>query len=369
MNSDSTLLAVLVFAFGVWVVVATLLSAIRTVVLPRAATSWLSGSLFRLVRRGFTLVAPPKRTYEFRDRVWAMFSPVALLGLAGVWVMMVGLGYSAMFWAVGYGSIAESVWVSGSSLLTLGFAPVNGWTQRLMAFSEATIGLGLIALLIAFLPSMYAAFSARERLVALLDVRAGTPPSPVVFLRRMWQVGGLERMERSWEDWEKWFADLQETHTSYPALNFFRSPHPYVSWLTAAGTVLDASAIYVSIVRSERNPQAEIMVRAGFLALRRICDLFGLEYDPDPAPGDPISITREEFDHMVDELEEAGLPIEANRDEAWDAFRGWRVNYDTTLLRLADFVMAPTAPWSSDRSPVSGSSPSQRRWRRARSQS
>ena len=200
MISTSNVVSVLVFFSGASVVVATLLSALRTVVLPRAATSWLSGTLFRLVRRGFTLIAPAKRTYEFRDRVWAMFSPVSLVSLAGVWVIVVGLGYSGMFWAVGYGSIAESVWISGSSLLTLGFAPANGWTQRLLAFSEATIGLGLIALLIAFLPSMYAAFSERERLVALLDVRAGTPPSPVVFLRRMWQVGGLERMERSWED-------------------------------------------------------------------------------------------------------------------------------------------------------------------------
>ena len=142
-----------------------------------------------------------------------------------------------------------------------------------------------------------------------------------------------------------------------------------MSWLTAAGTVLDASAIYVSIVRSERNPQAQILIRAGFLALRRICDLFGLEYDPDPAPDSPISITRQEFEHTVDELEEAGLPVDSDRDAAWDAYRGWRVNYDTPLLRLADFVMAPTAPWSSDRSPVSGNSPSQRRWGRARSQS
>ena len=342
------------FTLGFVLTSFTLLSAVKTVVLPRAASSWLSGVVFILVRRIFRVIAPSSRSYENRDRIWALYAPVSLLSLALMWVVLVGMGYALMFWAIGYGSWSDSIWVSGSSLLTLGFAPATAPMERLLAFSEATIGLGIIALLISFLPTMYNAFSEREQLVALLDVRAGTPPSPLVFLQRMWLVGGLDRVERAWEEWEVWFANLQETHTSYPALSFFRSPHPYTSWITAAGTILDSTAVYVAAVESDRAPQAEILIRAGFLALRRICDVFGLEYDPDPEPTDPISITRDEFESMLDELAEAGLPIRTERSLAWDDYRGWRVNYDTPLLRLAEVVMAPTAQWSADRSPLTG---------------
>lgn len=91
-------------------------------------------------------------------------------------------------------------------------------------------------------------------------------------------------------------------------------------------------------------------IRAGYIALRRISDYFGIGYDPDPTPGDPISITRYEFDQAWDQMAKAGMPLVDDRDQAWRAFAGWRVNYDTVLLTLAEFVHAPYAPWTSDRS-------------------
>ena len=91
------------------------------------------------------------------------------------------------------------------------------------------------------------------------------------------------------------------------------------------------------------------MIRTGFLALRRIADYFDMHYDPDPRPGDPISVTRPEFDAALVELEAAGLPLKADRDQAWIDFAGWRVNYDSVLLQLAQMVMAPPANWITDR--------------------
>ena len=118
--------------------------------------------------------------------------------------------------------------------------------------------------------------------------------------------------------------------------------------MTGAGLALDAAAIYHGVLDLPREPRAPLMIRAGFVALRRVADFFGIEYDPDPDPGGPISVSRAEFDEVYDHLAERGLPLR-ERDEAWIAFRGWRVNYDAVLLGLCALTLAPEALWSSDR--------------------
>ena len=144
-------------------------------------------------------------------------------------------------------------------------------------------------------------------------------------------------------------ADLEETHTSLPALVFFRSPQPDHSWVTAAGAVLDAAALVRSCL-PEREPRADLALRAGSLALRRIADFFAIPYDPDPRPDDPITVSRDEFSEAYDRLVADGIAVVPDREQAWRDFRGWRVNYDRVLVTLAALVMAPYAPWSSDRS-------------------
>jgi hypothetical protein len=113
--------------------------------------------------------------------------------------------------------------------------------------------------------------------------------------------------------------------------------------------VLDAASLTASTVVTPRDVQAEICIRAGYLALRRIAHFFSIPYDPDPAPNDPITVTRGEFDSAYDRLAGAGVPLRPDRDEAWRNYAGWRVNYDTVLVALAELTMAPMAPWSSDR--------------------
>jgi hypothetical protein len=153
-----------------------------------------------------------------------------------------------------------------------------------------------------------------------------------------------------WVRWEDWFGDVEESHTSFPALVFFRSPQPDHSWITAAGAVLDAASMTASVVATERDVQAELTVRAGYIALRRICDVFRIPYDPEPLPGDPIGVDRGEFDEACARLAAGGVPLRPDLDRAWKDFRGWRVNYDQVLIALAGLTMAPYAPWSSDRS-------------------
>jgi hypothetical protein len=280
----------------------------------------------------------------------SLYGPVGLLTLPGAWMVMVLGAFTAMFHALGVRGFERAFEMSGSSLLTLGFVRPPDLATNALAFLEAATGLALLGLLIAYLPTIYSAFSRREVPVAQLEVRAGNPPWGVNVLVRARQMERFHLLDDLWRGWQLWFTELEETHTSLGVLSFFRSPVGHRSWLTAAGAVLDAASLRLAAVDQPFDPEAGICVRSGFFALRAVADYFGIPYDPDPQPGDPISITKEEFLDACEELVAAGIPVRADREAAWRDFTGWRVNYDRPLLALAGFVMTPYAPWSSDRS-------------------
>jgi hypothetical protein len=258
-----------------------------------------------------------------------------------------------VFWGTGLHPLREAFLTSGSSLLTLGFERPPGVGHLVLVFVEATLGLGLIALVISYLPSIYGAFNRRETLVGLMEGRAGAPPSAVTLLVRYHLIGLLDHVDTElFPRWEEWFSDVEESHTSLPALVFFRSPRPDRNWVTAAGCLLDTAALVSSTLDRPPSPTAALTMRTGFLCLRRIADYFDLRYDPDPDPTDPICITREEYDDVCTLLESKGLRLRPDRDQTWRDFSGWRVNYDTALLQLAALVVAPPSPWISDRDVV-----------------
>ena len=350
------MLQFLIFTAGTVIVATTLLSVTRVLLVPRSAPDLLVRIVFLATRFFFRPWTKGTRPYAERDRIMAFYAPLSLLALLPTWLALILLAYTGMFWALGAPSWREAFRESGSSLLTLGFAPADKVSQVLLMFSEAAIGLILVALLIAYLPTMYAAFSRREAAVTLLEVRAGSPPSAVEMIERYHRIHGLERLSQVWPAWEAWFAEIEESHTSLPALVFFRSPQPDRSWVTAAGAVLDAAALTAATLSIPHDASADLCIRAGFIALRRVADFFQYRYNPNPHfPKDPISITRSEFDAIYDRLAGKGVPLKPDRDQAWLDFAGWRVNYDPVLLALADLTMAPRAPWSSDRSQGWGS--------------
>ncbi len=350
--------AVLAFVVGLALVVSTLGAATKTFVLPRAANVRLTRIVFLIMRFLFDLRLRRTREFRQRDSLMALYAPVTLLLLPIVWLSFILVGYMGMFWALGVRPWHEAFLVSGSSLLTLGFARPEGLLQISLVFSEAMSGLGVVALLIAYLPTMYSAFSRRETLVAQLDVYAGSPPGAIELLSRVNRIHGLEYLDELWQSWEMWFAQLDESHTSLAALAFFRSPQMNRSWVTASGTVLDAAAITLAAVDLPYDPRAALCLRAGYLALQHVAAFFRIPFDPDPHPGDPVSISREEFEEALVELARRGVPLKEDRAQAWRDYAGWRVNYDAPLLSMAALVMAPPAPWSSDRSRIeAGSSP------------
>ena len=346
----NTLVRVLVFCLGLWVVASAIRSAVRILVLPRSARDRIGQTVFRLSRKVFNLRASKVTTYAERDSIMALYAPVSLLLLPVVWLVIILFGYQLIYWALGVRGWIQAFRVSGSSLLTLGIASVDQLVLTALTFSEAAIGLIVVALLIAYLPTMYGAFQRREAAVTMLEVRAGSPPSAVEMLERFHRLGRMDKLTETWTRWEEWFVDIEETHTSLAALAFFRSPQGHRSWITAAGAVLDAASLCQSTLDLPPDPQASLCIRAGYLALRYIGSFFQIEYNDQPQRTDPISIARVEFDAVYDRLATAGLALKPDRDDAWKNFYGWRINYDTVLLGLAALTMAPEAPWSSDRS-------------------
>jgi hypothetical protein len=343
-------LRIVLFAAGAAVVLRVLRSALVTFVVPRAVTDTLVRWLFLRMRTLFRMRERFTHSYEEQDAMWALFAPLTLFCIPLLWVFLVLLGYAAMFWAVGVDGWQQAITISGSSLLTLGFAVPATFGQTLLAFSEAVIGLGLIAILLAYLPTIYSSWSRREALVSMLAVRAGSPPTPLELFRRYHLLQRMDKLGDLWVQWETWFVDIEESHSSLAPLALFRSARADRSWVVAAGCVLDAASIFLSSIDLPRDPQAAIVIRSGSLALRNLCTLFRLPFAADPHfPATPIAVTRAEFDEVFDALTATGLPMIADRERAWLDFAGWRVNYDDTLRALAGLTIPPPAPWSSDR--------------------
>jgi hypothetical protein len=336
---------------GVALIVFVIDAAIRSFVVPRGTVVFLTAVIFISVRYALVPFMPARSGYERRDRVMALYAPLSLLLIPVASLVLIFVGYAFIYAGVDHNGWREAFIVSGSSLFTLGFDEPSGLASVFVAFSEAAIGLGLLALLIAYLPTIYNSFSRRETAVTDLSIRAGTPPTPSEFLTRAHLTGFLLEMDPYFASWMAWFTEVQETHTSNGALVFFRSPNPHRSWITAAGAVLDTASIRAAVLDIPFSAAAPLCIRSGYLALREVAAFYGFEFDSDPAPNDPISIARDEFDELFRTLESKGVPLKTDRDQAWRDFSGWRVNYDQVLLALAGFVLAPYAPWVSDRSP------------------
>ena len=339
----------IVFTIGALVALGTLLAAIQTVVVPRAERSLLIRFVYVGMGMLFSVLARRRKTYEARDALLARYAPTTLMVLPVVWATGVIYGFSLMFWALDVRPYREALTLSGWSLTTLGYRATTDFFTLALAGVEALIGLGIVAFLISFLPTMYGAFSTREATVARLEIRAGTPPTPEAMIILAHETGGLDDMEETWTEWEQWFIHVEETHQTYPALAYFRSVRPERSWVTAAGCILDTAAIMLSTVTVPHSPAAPFMIRAGYVALRNIADFFAIDYDPDPMEMAPITVRRDEFYETYEALKDAGVPVVEDRERAWRNFAGWRVNYDNCLVGLASMISAPPGKWSTDR--------------------
>ena len=316
----------------------------------------------------FKLAAPPSRPYEFRDRIMAYYGPIALVLLPAWWLVLLALGFALIYWALGDAPRRRDRSPAARRCSRSASCGRRRRFGEIVAFVEAAIGLALVALLISYLPTIYSAFSRRELLVNLLEVRADSPPSPVVMITRMHRLSGLDAMHDLWERWEQWFAEVEETHSSLPVLVFYRSQQHDHSWVNAAGAVMDAAALMRSAVAAPWDVQADLTIRAGYLALRRIATYFRIDVRPAPRPDGRHQHRPGAVRPRPSTCSAAsGVPLVEDRDQAWRDFNGWRVNYDAVLRGLEKLTMAPTPWWDRPmHSAWETDEPAARRGRRAR---
>ncbi|MBA2724648.1 MAG: hypothetical protein H0U53_01550 [Actinobacteria bacterium] len=327
----------------------------RTLVLPRGLASRMSVFMGRkIVYGGFLYAARRLKTYEAKDKLLATGPAAALLSLLFMWLSLFILGYALLFYGVIDTSLGAALRESGSSMLTLGFATTPSAGATLIDFFAAATGLITTALLIAYLPVLYAAFNRRETLVTMLQSRAGAPAWGPEILARHQNVGLTASLPDFFHDWERWAADVAESHANYQVLIWFRSPHPYRSWTVALLAVMDSAALYLSLNPTSAPTEARLLLRMGFTGLRDIAGTLKVPFDPDPFPDDPIELTYEEFMDGVSRLEGLGFPMERTPEEAWPHFKGWRVNYEKLAYFFCDETMAPPGPWTGPRSRLPG---------------
>jgi hypothetical protein len=337
------------FAVGAALALATWSSVLRTLVVPRGLTSKLTALVNRAVRGTFTFLAGRFDTYERKDRLLVAQGPMLLIALLVVWVVLFLTAFTLMFFAVNDHGFYQAFREAGASLFTLGNVATPGLGQTVLGFVAAMTGLVVVALQIAYLPTLYGAFNRRETLVTTLQSRAGAPAWGPEILARHQIVQTMDSLPDFYAAWEQWAADVAESHTNYPVLITFRSPHPLRSWVVGLLAVLDSAALHLALNPSSRVSEARLCLRMGFTSLRDICSTIGIPFDPDPRPDTAIRLTYEDFLGGIARLQAVGYQMERTPEEAWPHFRGWRVNYEPLLYALAAATEAVPAVWSGPR--------------------
>lgn len=341
----SMLVSLIEVVVGILLIVVSLSSAFRTVVLPRAAFDPLTRSIF-LGFRSFLLWLARHTSHIDREVVLSVHAPLGLLTMALAWAVGIILGFTLLFHASGDITPGEALVLAGSSFTTLGFlAPVSP-AQEVLAIFAAILGLGVVALLISYLPTIYGLFSRREVTVADVSIKSGGVAHGPDLVLHLIRVADTTRLDDMWIDWGHWLITLGETHTSEPSLNFFRSPRSQRSWLTAATAILDAAALRNTLVAAPFSVRAEMTYRAGVEAIVSIAHFFFVR--PDGEDEHFTLLTRADFDAEVERLEADGVPLVEDLDEAWAEFVKLREGYEPHVLGMAELILPPPAPWASD---------------------
>jgi hypothetical protein len=340
---------------GALLVIAAWDSVVGTVIVPRPVSSWLTRWVDRIVNGTFRLIAGTISDHKRRDRVLAGQAAAILLGQLAAWLGSSFLGFALLLWPFAAAGITEAFTAAGSSMFTLGFVKPPGAVPSAIVFAAAVTGLVIITLQIAYLPALYAAFNRRETEVALLNARAGVPSwGPELLARTHYALGSgvstIDTLPGLYAQWERWAADVAESHATYLPLVRFRSPRPLSSWAIALLAVLDSAALFLAISPgSAPVVPARLCLRSGFLCFDQIARAMGIDVPDEPDPDRGISLTYQQFLDAIGRMREVDFPIERDPAEAWTDFVGWRVNYEQAAYAVAAAIEAVPALWSGPR--------------------
>ncbi len=335
---------------GVLLALAITANIVRALIITRARRTVMFDAVDEGVAFFFRMAARPLPTYERKDQLLAAQGAVVILAQLATWLLGYEVAYALLLLPT-VNDFSTAFREAGSSMFTLGFIYTHGNEPAAIDVIAAATGMIVVALQIAYLPTLYSAFNRRETEVTLLGARAGHPPwGPELLLRTRYGVAvRVDDLPAFYNRWERWAADVAESHSNYPVLVRFRSPHPLDSWLVGLLSVMDSAAMLLALRPSQDRIEPRRAIRMGFTALREIGGALGMAVDMDPDPDSDITLTFEEFAAAVDQLRTVGFPVEREAEEAWPHFRGWRVNYEALAYALAYQTDQVPAPWSGPR--------------------
>jgi hypothetical protein len=330
-------------------------SVTGTLIVSRSVSSRLTRWVDRAVDRAYQLVLTRAPDYHRRDRLLATQAAAILLAQLSTWLIVAYAGFALLLWPFASRGLVSAFTDAGSSLFTLGFAVPAGAVPAVIVFLAAAVGLVILTLQIAYLPTLYGAFNRRETDVALLNARGGVPSwGPELLARTHYALGSgmstLDTMPDLYTQWERWAADVGESHTTYLQLVRFRSPQALSSWVIALLAVLDSAALFLALSPGAAPViPARLCLRAGFSCFTRIAQAMGIDVPDEPDLAAGITLTYAEFLDAVTRMREVDFPIERDPAEAWPDFAGWRVNYERAAYAVAAAVYAVPALWSGPR--------------------
>jgi hypothetical protein len=332
-----------------------LLDAFQTIILPRRATG-----RFRLTRlfyvatwRPWVFFARRVGNPRKRETAFSFYGPLSLIFLLVVWAGAMVVGFALLFYAQGspfndaaqHAGIRSDLYVSGTTIFTLGLGDVTpqGAGARALVILESGTGLGFLAVVMGYFPVLYSAFSRREVSISLLDARAGSPPTAAELLRRHSYQGAEQALSLLLVEWERWSAELLESHISYPQLCYFRSQHSNQSWISALTAILDTSALLIAGVRGHEARQAQLTFAMARHAMVDLAQIFSLS----PANDAADRLPAERYEQLYNLLCQSGVSV-CRDGHSIERLREMRALYEGYALTLSDYLCMPLPPWMAD---------------------
>jgi Ion channel len=354
MSPHSNILAAV---FGVVIICVVLLDAFETVVLPRRVTRHfrLTAWFYRRTWIPWRAAARRIKTFSRQQGFLGYFGPLSLITLLVFWATTLILGFALVQFGIGEHeqlsgepiTFGRLVYHSGQTFFTLGYGDIlpTSPLARGLSVVEAGMGFAFLGVVIGYLPVVYGSFSRREIQISMLDARAGSPPTASELLVRL--AGSSENrsieqlvLDGVLHDWERWSAELLESHISYPVLSFFRSQHSNQSWLGALQTMLDVTSLLLTGIEGIHPGQARLTFAMARHAAVDLAQVVNARYDPQ----EPERLTDADFDTLRQTLAAAGLKLRAG-DEARQKLNKLRSMYEPYVHSTARNLMITLPPW------------------------
>ncbi len=344
------MLQILVALVSLFLIFVVLLDAFETIILPRRVTQRyrLTTLFYFFSWRPWSALGRRIKSSGRRETFLSFYGPLSLILLLVTWTVVLIVGFAGLQWAsgarmtTGIESFGTLLYQSGVTFLTLGYGDVAPTTAagRTLAVLEAGTGFGFLALVIGYLPVFYGSFSRREVNVSLLDGQAGSPPTASELLRRYGEDGNAAAVNEVLHEWERWSAELLESHISYPALAYFRSQHENQSWVAALTMILDACTLIIVGIEGIPVRQARLTFAIARHAAVDLAQIFSTA----PRLSNVARLTPDILTRLRAELTDAGLQPHT---EFLDNLRlaELRAMYEPYVFSLASHLLLDLPPW------------------------